>query len=279
MNEIKASIIIPTKDKLSRLRLVLKFLAHQITEEIEVIVVFDGCNPDTIQSFEKHSFPFKPLQVICMENIGRSAARNLGIKLARGQIIIFLDDDRIPGDDFIRRHLEGQREPKVLLGERHNLSLAEPEIENLFYTDNQNHLYHQIKNMANMARESMPQIRRKLLFKLNGTLGWINFYTGNVSIPKDKLIAAGCFDENFSGWGHEDLELGYRLYKQGIIFQIDPGIMNYHMLHHNDTREKFRDSCKNLKYMIQKCRDDKAAYWILRAMLAKIYLERLANLI
>jgi hypothetical protein len=80
-------------------------------------------------------------------------------------------DERIPGDDFIRRHLEGQREPKVLLGERHNLSLTEPEIENLFYSDDQDNRYRVIKNKANMARESMPQIRRKLLFKLNQTFG------------------------------------------------------------------------------------------------------------
>ncbi len=273
MANIKASIIIPTKDKLARLRLVLKFLENQMTDEIEVIIVFDGCCPETIDSFGAYQFSFNPLQIICMRNNGRSAARNLGIKLARGKVIIFLDDDRIPGEDFIKQHLEGQKEPCVLLGQRRDVYLTDNEIQNLFFVTDQTQRYRQIIDKAIVAKESVPKIRRRFLFQPGGSLGWMAFFTGNVSVPRKDLIAAGCFDEKFRGWGHEDLELGYRLHKNGVRFQIS-AILNYHLSHPSNTKEQFRDSRKNLKYMIKKCRGDMRTHLVLRAMLAKMYLER-----
>ena len=50
---MKASIIIPTKDKLTRLKLTLQGLEGQIGNEVEVIIVFDGCHPDMIAEFQR----------------------------------------------------------------------------------------------------------------------------------------------------------------------------------------------------------------------------------
>ena len=62
---MKASIIIPTKDKLSRLRLTLRGLERQMTNEVEVIVVFDGCQPEMIDQFKELQFSFEPISIIC----------------------------------------------------------------------------------------------------------------------------------------------------------------------------------------------------------------------
>jgi glycosyltransferase involved in cell wall biosynthesis len=277
MDECKASIIIPTKDKLSRLRLILKFLENQITDGIEVIIVFDGCHPQTVSGFENYRFSFNPLKIINITNIGRSAARNLGIKLASGKIIIFLDDDRIPCADFVQKHLAGQQEPCILLGGRNNVSMTEKEIESLFFSSTIDLNYQEINNRANIAGELTPKIRRRFLFRLDGPLRWMNFFTGNVSIPRKDFIETGGFDENFRGWGHEDLELGYRLCKQGLHFKKDTGIETYHLVHSVNMKDKFNESRRNLKYMIQKCRGDLAANLILRAKMIQIYLERFTD--
>jgi len=42
---------------------------------------------------------------------------------------------------------------------------------------------------------------------------WMFFFTGNCSIPASEFWNVGGFDENFQGWGCEDLDLGLRLYK------------------------------------------------------------------
>jgi GT2 family glycosyltransferase len=52
--------------------------------------------------------------------------------------------------------------------------------------------------------------------------------TGNASVRRDDLLAVGCFDEDFTGYGHEDLELGYRLARSGVQILYDPEAVNYH---------------------------------------------------
>ena len=42
-------------------------------------------------------------------------------------------------------------------------------------------------------------------------LSWLYFLTGNASVRRADLERVGGFDESFTGYGHEDLELGYRL--------------------------------------------------------------------
>jgi GT2 family glycosyltransferase len=54
------------------------------------------------------------------------------------------------------------------------------------------------------------------------------FLTGNASVPRAELDRVGRFDEDFTGYGHEDLELGYRLQHAGIPIEYEPAAVNYH---------------------------------------------------
>ena len=59
-------------------------------------------------------------------------------------------------------------------------------------------------------------------------LSWLYFLTGNASVRRDDLVRVGGFDESFTGYGHEDFELGYRLQKAGIEILYEPRAVNYH---------------------------------------------------
>jgi GT2 family glycosyltransferase len=59
-------------------------------------------------------------------------------------------------------------------------------------------------------------------------LSWLYFLTGNASVPRAELDRVGCFDEDFTGYGHEDLELGYRLQRAGIPIEYEPNAIDYH---------------------------------------------------
>lgn len=52
-----------------------------------------------------------------------------------------------------------------------------------------------------------------------------------VSVETCVLREIGGFDESFHGWGHEDLELGYRLWKAGVHFRADPTLRALHLPH------------------------------------------------
>jgi len=52
----------------------------------------------------------------------------------------------------------------------------------------------------------------------------------------------GGFDEEFTGYGHEDLELGYRLQKHGLSIRYNPRAINYHW-----HPVSFDEKCEKMK--------------------------------
>lgn len=261
-NEIKASIIIPTKDKINRLRLVLKALENQVDENIEVIIVFDGNSCKTIEAFHKLKFSFQPRIIILDQNIGRSAARNRGINQAKGERIILMDDDTIPCRDFVAKHLSINDQRCVLMGVIRDTYLSETEIEQLYFDT-------RIINDITFLNEKSHVIRKPLLgnilFNIFGErcpLKWLLPLTGNISLNRMDILEIGGFNENFKGWGHEDIELGYRLQKHGLSFKKEFSLVNYHLVHGGNQHQKLDESIINLKYFLTEHREFIVQIWI-----------------
>ena len=83
---IKLSIIIPYYDTYNYTIKLLRELQIQVTDEVEVIIVDDGCN-------ETRFDEFKEFKIIHVDHIGAAAAWNVGIKTATGKFIGFIDSD------------------------------------------------------------------------------------------------------------------------------------------------------------------------------------------
>ncbi len=91
-----------------------------------------------------------------------------------------------------------------------------------------------------------PKIIRNCGNDLRGFhLAWIFFVTRNVSIRKNLLDAVGAFSEEFKGWGLEDWEMGYRLYKNGVKFIEDRDIISYHQEHPFSNKNRKVDKMRN----------------------------------
>lgn len=81
----------------------LDALSHQAVDKkfFEVIVVNDG-GPNEIEEKFHYLKDKLTLRYFYQENKGPAAARNLGIKNARGNIILFLDDDSLPPENWLK---------------------------------------------------------------------------------------------------------------------------------------------------------------------------------
>lgn len=90
----KLSIIIPYYNMEAYIGDLLKCLAPQITEDVQVILVDDG---SVIPFVSDHRF----LQVVRQDNRGLAGARNTGLEHSEGEYISFIDADDLVADDFV----------------------------------------------------------------------------------------------------------------------------------------------------------------------------------
>lgn len=90
---MKVSIIVPVYNVEKYLESCLKSLTHQTLKEIEIICVNDGSADKSLDILKEYEKRDKRIKVISQDNAGRSVARNVGIKKASGQYIMFCDSD------------------------------------------------------------------------------------------------------------------------------------------------------------------------------------------
>lgn len=101
MNEIKVSIIVPIYNTEKFLRKCIESIVNQTLQEIEIILINDGSTDNShnicLEYAEKYC---EKIRYINNKNIGCSATRNLGINLAKGEYITFVDSD-----DYVEKEI------------------------------------------------------------------------------------------------------------------------------------------------------------------------------
>lgn len=89
----KVSVIIPTYNRADLLRQAIRSVLLQTYDNFEIIIVDDGSTDNT--SAVVGSFSDDRIRYFWQENQERSAARNNGIREARGEYLAFLDSDDV----------------------------------------------------------------------------------------------------------------------------------------------------------------------------------------
>lgn len=101
MSEPKISVIIPAYNAQEYLRECLDSVLAQSFSDFEAIVVNDGSTDDTLKIAEEYALKDPRIKILNEVNSGVSAARNIGIKSAKGTWLTFLDsDDTITPDSL-----------------------------------------------------------------------------------------------------------------------------------------------------------------------------------
>lgn len=100
MQEPFFSVVMPVYKVAPYIQTTLESLYRQTEPDFEIVVIDDGSPDETAEILSRQSDP--RLRVIRQENAGVSAARNRGIREARGRWVAFLDGD----DAWVPNHLE-----------------------------------------------------------------------------------------------------------------------------------------------------------------------------
>ncbi len=95
----EVSIIIPVYNAENHLKECLDSIVGQTYEDIEIICVNDGSLDNSLSIIEEYAGMDSRITVVTQKNKGRAASRNMGLSIAQGDYIIFVD-----GDDYIEEN-------------------------------------------------------------------------------------------------------------------------------------------------------------------------------
>lgn len=95
------SVIIPLYNKAHTIVNTLTTVMSQTYQDFEIVIVNDGSTDKSVEVINEH-FHDPRIRLINQENAGVSAARNKGVKEAKGDWIAFLDAD----DEWLPKYLE-----------------------------------------------------------------------------------------------------------------------------------------------------------------------------
>jgi GT2 family glycosyltransferase len=204
----KASVIIPTHQRREALRRALLAFGEQTAagESYEVLVSIDGSTDGSREMVADlcRRVPYS-LRSVEGSGTGRAAARNVALASARGEVVILLDDDMDPAPEFIERHLACHPTGSLVCVLGPVPVALDPDSP---YAAR----YVKAKFADHLAQISRPGHR----FVPR------DFYSGNASLSAELLREVGAFDETFTPYGNEDVELSLRLAKAGVEFRYDP---------------------------------------------------------
>lgn len=250
----KISVIIPTFNKVERLKIIIDGLERQTLDKslYEIIFVNDGSIDGTKEFLDTYEWKFN-VHVIHQVNKGQATARNVGLAVASGEIILFMDDDLMTPSNFLEEHVKAHKMYKdtVVLGK---IFLIKSEFFCYISSQYKEYGYEEtLKRLPKFVEKDLylDMIQTIYVKKLFG-IEWICFTGGNSSVSRNVLEKIGGFDEQFFRWGPEDIELGYRFLKLNLSFQFVPEIFNYHLDIVKDRNQMLKDTAKNLKYLKHK---------------------------
>ena len=150
--------------------------------DVEVIVVADRPLP--------HDGPVVPagVKVVSGRGAGPAAARNLGWQAARHEWMVFLDDDVVPGDGWLRTLATDIAVPAGVGGVQGILDVPLP-----------------------------PGRRPTDWERVTAALAEGRWLTADMAYRVDALRAVGGFDERFPAAFREDADLAYRVRRAGWV--------------------------------------------------------------
>jgi len=197
---VRATIQLCTYNRATLLERVLDACFEQTIDprEYEVVLVNDGSSDATPEVIARaRTRAACRFEVINQANSGLAKGRNAGIARATGERIIFIDDDVLPLPNFVEEHLRSHETSPTAIVRGGAID---------------------VENFDDLP----PPVWSVRHYSGNF------FWTTNVSVPLATIRAIGGFNESFSEYGWEDIDVGLRLRFGGVRAVFNSRALVYH---------------------------------------------------
>ena len=198
---VEMTVTVITRNRAPILEHCLRGLANQSLDpsRYEIVVVDDGSTDDTtaVTAAAQRRARCQIRAFRYSEHRGLSMVRNRSVREARGAVIVFVDDDGLVPPSFLSVHLAAHQ------ASHEHIVCRGP----IIAIDSLDH----------------PFTARWSLLDLNTSF----FDTSNASVRRERLFAAGLFDEGLADW--EGLEMGLRLRQLGLrrVYRANAPLYHY----------------------------------------------------
>ncbi|MEQ8416806.1 MAG: glycosyltransferase [Imperialibacter sp.] len=209
---MSTSVIVPTYNGCHKLETILSSLESQSIQDFETVIVVDGSTDDTIRFLNSRQTCLKEVKVIEQPNKGRAGARNSGANNAKGDILIFFDDDM-------------KLDPACIASHLHHQSLVTRSIaggRQILLRQKGDSIFHQYRCHISEKWE-------RPLLDLQGAVNSVQpfFTAANFSVSKTLFQKLGGFNEALTD--AEDKEMAIRADKNGIAIFFLSHAVAFHL--------------------------------------------------
>lgn len=204
----RISVVLPVYNAAATLDATIASVLAQSEPSLELIAINDGSRDDSLARLLDWAARDARLRVISRENAGVSATRNLGVDLARGALVAFIDADDVWAPDKLARHIAEHAARPEAIASYARIAFIAAAAEGLAGA----------QTCSSLCRHD-PQLIDVLGENPVCT-------TSNLVVARDAFVAAGGFDTTLSH--AEDQDLVARLIAQGgTLAGIDAVLTGY----------------------------------------------------
>lgn len=209
----RLSVVIVTYNRYKDLKECLDSLFNIADKPYETIVV-DSCSTDGTEKVKDHY----PIKFISIQEKNRQKARNVGVSVARGNVVAFLDDDVVIDRNWSKYLIKPYEDSRVGGVGGRVVTYGKPKES---YTDVKNRVVGKVfDNGLVLGNFDLPLPYSTEVDCLIGC---------NMSFRRDLLLKAGGFDENFKGnCFRDDTDTCLRVRKLGYKLMYQPKALVWH---------------------------------------------------
>lgn len=237
MKDYFVSVIVPVYNRAKGVHICLDALETQTypVESYEILVVDDYSKDELEKEVAKHK---RARYIMNTMEFGLPAARNMGIKEAKGDILIFLDDDAIVEKDYIEGIVEVYKENENTGGVTGRLKSVIIQDVKKGSLGKIMEVYAKIFGISGFFanQEGIGEVLDSGFITSNfhqqQEIMKVKWLSGcNMSYLKEAIDATGFFDNDYSGHAYfEDADFSYRVHEKGYELFATPYAVVDHLV-------------------------------------------------
>lgn len=220
MSQPLFSIIIPVFNAEETLDRTVHSVLDQSIADFELLLIDDGSTDRSLEKMLDFASKDRRIRVVSQENRGVAATRNLGVELAQGTLIAFLDADDIWAHNKLERHASLHRRDRMIAVSCANVAFIGPKTEALDRASTVSGMSFKSLTLHDLIAEN-PVCTTSNLVVCRACFDAVGGFDESLRHAEDQEWLMRAAAAGYLIMGIDDLVVGYRASESGLSTDLD----------------------------------------------------------